>query len=109
MARQMVHFRYDPVKCQKMVKLHESPDSGFCDMNGEIVVVRCKINQMTVTNQNPWPGHSALVGKVERKWQNTEHLLSFFADTGNSRRNYSRYVKTQAGQLEGLSVPGCVT
>jgi hypothetical protein len=44
MARQMAHFRYDPAKCQKMVKLHESPDSGFCDMNGEIVYVRGDIH-----------------------------------------------------------------
>ena len=44
------HFRYDPVKCQKMVKLSEGPDPGFCDMN-EGVVVDCRtINQMTVTN-----------------------------------------------------------
>ncbi len=50
MARQMAYFRYDPVKCQKMVKLPESPDPGFCDMNGGIVVVRRKIDQMTATN-----------------------------------------------------------
>ncbi len=39
MVRQMAHFRYNPVKYQKMVKLPESPDPGFCDMNGGIVVV----------------------------------------------------------------------
>ena len=36
----MANFRYDPVKCQKMVKLSQGPDPGFCDMNGGIVVVR---------------------------------------------------------------------
>jgi len=46
----MANFRYDPVKCQKMVKLYEGPDPRFCDMNGGIVVVRLKIDQMTVTN-----------------------------------------------------------
>ncbi len=50
MVRQMANFRYDPVKCQKMVKLYEGPDPRFCDMNGGIVVVRLKIDQMTVTN-----------------------------------------------------------
>jgi hypothetical protein len=42
--------RYDPVKCQKMVKLFESPDPGIYDMDGGIVVVRREIDQMTVTN-----------------------------------------------------------
>ena len=43
-------FRYNPVKGQKLVKLPESPDPGFCDMNGGGVVVHRKIDQMTVTN-----------------------------------------------------------
>jgi hypothetical protein len=50
MAKQMAHFRYDPVKCQKMVKLSEGPDPRLCDMNGGIVVVCRTTNQMTVTN-----------------------------------------------------------
>ena len=50
MARKMAHLRYDSVKCQEMVKLPESPDPGLCDMNGGIVVVRRKIDQMTVAN-----------------------------------------------------------
>jgi hypothetical protein len=43
-------FSYDPMKRQKMVKLPEGPDSGFCDMNEAGVVVGCKIDQMMVTN-----------------------------------------------------------
>jgi hypothetical protein len=50
MARQMAHFRYDPVKGQKIVKLPENTDPGICDMDGGIVLVRGKIDQMTVTN-----------------------------------------------------------
>ena len=38
------------MKGQKVVKLPESPDSGFCDMNGRGVEVGCKIDQMPVTN-----------------------------------------------------------
>jgi hypothetical protein len=44
-------------------------------------------------NRNPWSGHSALTGKVKRKWQNTKYVLSFFGSSGNSRKNYLRYVK----------------
>ena len=46
----MANFRYDPMKCQKMVKLSESPDPGFCDMNGGLVVVRSIINQMSIAD-----------------------------------------------------------
>jgi len=49
-------------------------------------------NSMSL-NQNPWSGHSALSGKVKRGWQNTKYVLSFFGSSGNSRRNYLRYVK----------------
>ena len=50
------------------------------------------VKDLKELNRNPWSGHSALVGKLERKWQNTEYVLSFFGDAGNSRKNYSRYV-----------------
>ena len=43
-------FRHDPMECQKVVKLPEGPDPGFCDMNGGGVVVGCEIYQMPVTN-----------------------------------------------------------
>ncbi len=43
-------------------------------------------------NLNPWSGHSALLGKVKREWQNTGYVLSFFGGSRNSRKNYARYV-----------------
>jgi len=46
----MAHFRYDPVKGQKIVKLPENTDPRICDMDGGIVVVRRKIDQMAVAN-----------------------------------------------------------
>ena len=50
MARKIAHFRYDPVKGQKIVKLPDNTDPGICDMDGGIVVVCREIDQMTVTN-----------------------------------------------------------
>jgi hypothetical protein len=44
-------------------------------------------------NQSPWSGHSALMGKVKRKWQNSEYVLSFF---GQNR--YRRGQKKMAEQ-----------
>ena len=38
------------MKRQKMVKLPEGPDSGFCDMKGGGVEVGGKIDQMVVPN-----------------------------------------------------------
>ena len=43
-------------------------------------------------NLSPWSGHSALLGKVERKWQDTEYVLSYFGGTRAGRRNYYKYV-----------------
>ena len=44
-------------------------------------------------NQSPWSGHSALMGKVKRPWQNTEYVLSFFGNRGNAQNKYFHYVK----------------
>ncbi len=44
-------------------------------------------------NQSPWSGHSALMGKVKRKWQNSEYVLSFFGQNRYRRRNYQQYVQ----------------
>ncbi len=44
-------------------------------------------------NRSPWSGHSALMGKVKRPWQNTGHVLSFFESRGNAQNNYLKYVK----------------
>lgn len=48
-------------------------------------------------NRWPWSGHSALMGKVERKWQDSEYILSFFGNGSNARRNYVRYVERGVG------------
>jgi len=38
------------VKGQNVVKMSDRPNSGFCDMNGGIAEVGCKIDQMPVMN-----------------------------------------------------------
>jgi hypothetical protein len=54
---------------------------------------------MKEKNRNPWSGHSALFGKLERKWQNTGYVLSYFGDEDNSRKNYSRYIRNGINPL----------
>jgi putative transposase len=46
----------------------------------------------------PFGGHSALMGKVKREWQDTEAILGMFGrNVGGARRGYKRFVE------EGLS------
>ncbi len=44
-------------------------------------------------NGNPWSGHSALAGEVDRPWQDTRYVLSYFGAPENSRNNYLAYVE----------------
>ena len=61
-------------------------------------------------NQSPWSGHSALMGKIKRPWQNTGYVLSFFGNEGNARSNYLQYVKDgiDQGSRPGLVGGGLI-
>jgi REP element-mobilizing transposase RayT len=51
------------------------------------------VKDMNGLNRSPWSGHSALLGKVARKWQDIEYILSYFGSKRVRRRNYYKYVK----------------
>jgi REP element-mobilizing transposase RayT len=80
--------RYKSIVCQEDVYLKELV--RYIHLN---LLRAGLVKDIKELNQNPWSGHSALGGKVKREWQNTEHVLSFFGRSGNSRRNYLGYVK----------------
>ena len=40
----------------------------------------------------PWSGHSALMGQVDRPWQDTQYILSFFGRTPGNKRRYRTFV-----------------
>jgi len=44
-------------------------------------------------SKSPWSGHSALMGNVERNWQDTKWVLSFFGRGAAGKRNYVEFVK----------------
>ena len=47
----------------------------------------------------PYAGHSALLGRVNRNWQDTDYVLSFFGKTvSTSRRRYREFVRKAASQ-----------
>ena len=56
------------------------------------------VKDLKELSRNLWSGHSALTGKVKRKWQNTEYVLSFFGNSKDSRKNYLEYVKKGINQ-----------
>jgi len=80
--------RYKSIVCQEDVYLKELV--RYIHLN----LLRANlVKDMKALNRNPWSGHSALTGKIKRKWQNTAYVLSFFNRSGNSRKNYLQYVK----------------
>jgi len=44
-------------------------------------------------NRCPWSGHSVLIGKVKRKWQDTDYVLSFFGSSRARRKKYQAYIE----------------
>ena len=80
--------RYKSIVCQEDVYLKELV--RYIHLN---LLRAGLVKDIKELNRNPWSGHSALTGKVKRKWQNTKYVLSFFGSSGNSRKNYLRYVK----------------
>jgi putative transposase len=80
--------RYKSIVCQEDVYLKELV--RYIHLN---LLRAGLVKDIKDLNRNPWSGHSALTGKIKRKWQNTEYVLSFFNRSGNSRKNYLQYVK----------------
>ncbi len=79
--------RYKSIVCQEDVYLKELV--RYIHLN---LLRAGLVKDIKELNQNPWSGHSALVGKVKRGWQNTEYVLSFFGGSKKSKKNYLLYV-----------------
>jgi putative transposase len=56
------------------------------------------VKDLNGLNDSPWSGHSALLGRLERKWQDTEYVLSYFGNKRVRRKNYYKYV------MEGIDL-----
>ena len=48
------------------------------------------VKNLPELNRSPWTGHSALVGKKKKAWQDTEYILSFF---GNGPKGIKKYLE----------------
>jgi len=51
------------------------------------------VKSLSELDRCPWSGHSSLMGKGERKWQNTEYALSFFGKGRDRRKQYRKYLE----------------
>jgi len=50
-------------------------------------------------NRYPDSGHSALMGKIDRKWQDVKYVLKYFGDRkGAARKSYLEYVRQGVSQ-----------
>jgi hypothetical protein len=56
------------------------------------------VKDMNGLNDSPWSGHSALLGRFERKWQDTEYVLSYFGRGRDLRKKYYKYI------IEGIDL-----
>ena len=55
------------------------------------------VQDMEQLNRYPWSGHSALLDRVKREWQDTGYVLSYFGQGKKARWNYLAYM------MEGIA------
>ncbi len=74
--------------------------------------LRAKIvKNMSELDRYPWCGHSAIMGKRKAKWQDTDYVLSWFAqDIPTARKVYRRYLEDgiDEGHREDLGGGGLI-
>jgi len=86
---QLFQNRYKSIICQEDAYLQELV--RYIHLNP----LRAKIlDDLKELDRYAYCGHSALMGKRKREWQDTEYVLGFFGKgTSEARRNYRAYVK----------------
>jgi putative transposase len=103
---QLFQNRYKSIICQEDIYFKELV--RYIHLNP----VRAKlVSSLTELNRYPYSGHSALMGKVERPWQDTDYTLGFFGSTIlQGRRNYRAYVEAgiDQGRREDLTTGGLI-
>jgi len=87
---QLFQNRYKSIICQEDAYLQELV--RYIHLNP----LRAKIvDDLKGLDRYPYTGHSALMGKRKREWQDAEYVLALFGRrTSEARRNYRAYVKS---------------
>jgi putative transposase len=91
---QLFQNRYKSVVCQEDAYLQELV--RYIHLNP----LRAKlVEDVKALSRYAYSGHSALMGRIKRPWQETDYVLSFFGRTlGKARLAYGRYVESGIGQ-----------
>jgi REP element-mobilizing transposase RayT len=86
---QLFQNRYKSVLCQENLYLKELV--RYIHLNPLRAGL---IPDMRALDRYPWSGHSAIMGKITREWQNAEYVLEFFGDSISiARRTYRAFVQ----------------
>ena len=91
---QLFQNRYKSILCQEDAYLQELV--RYIHLNP----LRSKlVDVVNGLSRYPYSGHSALMGRINRPWQDTDYVLSFFGQTlRKARQACGRYVESGIGQ-----------
>jgi putative transposase len=57
------------------------------------------VGSMQGLNKYPWTGHSAIMGRMRRQWQETHTVLGYFGKRrGYATRRYEKFVREDIGE-----------
>ncbi len=91
---QLFQNRYKSIICQEDIYLKELV--RYIHLNPLRAEV---VNEMNELDHYDYSGHSALIGKTKRDWQETEYILGFFGRTSREGiKNYRNYMKKGVNQ-----------
>jgi putative transposase len=86
---QLFQNRYKSIVCQEDVYLQELV--RYIHLNPLRAKIVVSLKQL---DRYPYSGHSALMGKKRRQWQDVEYVLGFFGKrVGEARKEYASYVR----------------
>jgi REP element-mobilizing transposase RayT len=86
--------RYKSIICQEDAYLRELV--GYIHLNPVRAGIVTDVGEL---NGYAYCGHSALMGKRKRPWQDVEYVLGFFGESvGAARKAYVKYVEEGVGQ-----------
>jgi REP element-mobilizing transposase RayT len=101
---QVFQNRYKSILCEEDPYLRELV--RYIHLNP----LRAKaVKDLKALSEYPYSGHSALMGKAPRGWQDTEYVLKLFGDNVRSaRRSYAKFVANgiEEGRREDLTGGG---
>ena len=91
---QLFQNRYKSFLCEEDVYLLELV--RYIHLNPLRAGIVEDIDELSLFSEG---GHSALMGKVERKWQDVEYVLTYFGDRqGAARKAYREYIRKGVSQ-----------